>query len=1074
MARPKAKFDIVAEDKTAKAFKSVGGRMDAMGRAAKATGALVAAAVTGLGLLVSQSLRAADAQAKLAQSTGFTVQELGRLSHAAELSGTSFDRVAKSGLNRFSRSIFDANAGLKESAEVFDAMDINIKNLDGTLKTSGDLLNQVADKFATYEDGVAKSALAQKLFGRAGTEMIPLLNAGSVGMARMGDEAERLGIVFDDKTAKASERFNDNLTRLKAAYTGQVNSITQHLLPTLESLSNRTVANAKDNLTLARTGEAVASGFKIIVSAVDVVVGVFGILGRAAGAVVAIVVDSFTTAIGIVKDLAQGLMLAAKGDFAGAFEVMGKAAKKPVALIKRDMVVLESAFDEIKDVAVDTIGGIVDTWTDAGEAIEAATPELADKIAAPLVEAEDKIANASKKLPEVVKQVAVDPMVETAKNGIERLGDVFAQGWRDVLDGNANFGDTMKSWFKGLMAELLHTATTNRIVIGIGGSLGLGGAGTANASTDGLSSLFGGGDGGGGFSTSGATNLLSDPVGGMMNAASYAQQFALDRGMTGTANFFQSSASNLANTSNLGNGVAGFAGNFGANALLGDDRGAGANIGGAIGGVIGSFIPIPYIGTMIGAFLGNAVGGLFGGGATPPKFHVRGSADPFSASTDNQGNARSVESFGAFGGIQFSAQHIADDDSFLENQGFVDALAQVDNLVASSLSDGLLSGARAAAQNFELHTEESVSGEDIFAYRSQAIAASLGTGYNQGDTTYNPTDDIDGLITGALLADFDVNRAGEDLAKLDAAIQRFGKSVVQQAIDIAGFDNNNLDPFFDDVALIGMLSPAIEGTTASANLLAQGIAVIDDNFAQLAERAGQLGLPLDRLNELREAEKRQLEQTLGLGGVRDLLNNLTATSNSPLAFTDKLGNASELFRSTASAAEAGDQLALNQLPGTANNLIALLTQGFASGESFFNGIGGQANAGPVSQVFADGSFVRSDLQGGVAGFNEVLDTLNGLLGIPRLAMGGVTNGLAFIGDGPMTEAGVPMPDGRTIPVTLSSDMITPMVSAMQVSDDRAAANAGGQAEILEDILAELQTLNAQEQQINEPKAVRNA
>jgi len=635
---------------------------------------------------------------------------------------------------------------------------------------------------------------------------------------------------------------------------------------------------------------------------------------------------------------------------------------------------------------------------------------------------------------------------EEAKNfekswdrSLERVDDLFVDLWRGALDGANNFGDTLKDWFKGLLAELAHQALTRSIAIQFAGAFGGGGGGAGGF----VQQLTGGGGvgGGGGLSLTSLAglpfNLAGDALRGLAGVAGGA-------GLLGTQRTLMSGVTGLNNANPFTAGIGGFLGNFGANSLLGGDRGIGANVGGTIGTALGTaFIPIPGVGSAIGGFLGNAVGGLFGSSPSPPKFHVRGSANPFSPSTDNDGWARSVEAFGALGGIQFSAQHIGDNNSFLENQGFVDALAGVDNLIANTIDERFLAAAQQRAQSFELHSKGGVSGEAIFGWRAQRIAESLLPGLTAGQGgsfTSPPT--IEGLVGGILVKDNNVQRAGEDLAQLDAAIARFGRTVVESTIDIAGYHNSDLTQFFDDVSLVGLLSPAVDGLTATANLLAEGIGAIDEQFAALADRATELGLPLDRLNDLRDAEKRQLEQTLGLGGVRDLLNNLTATSNSPLGRNEILNNASDLYRTTISAAASGDQLALNQIPGVANNLIGLLRESFTSSTRFFEG----GSTAPYQDAFV--------------GFNQIVDDLNQLLGIPRLALGGVTSGLAFAGDGPGNEAVVPLPNGRSIPVAFSADMVTPVVNALQLSDDRAAANAGGQAEILEDILSELRALNS--------------
>lgn len=79
------------------------------------------------------------------------------------------------------------------------------------------MLGDVAELFSLLPDGANKTALAVKLFGRSGAELIPLLNQGKEGLAEFDKLASDLGLTLDKETGKAAEDFNDNLTKLKLA-----------------------------------------------------------------------------------------------------------------------------------------------------------------------------------------------------------------------------------------------------------------------------------------------------------------------------------------------------------------------------------------------------------------------------------------------------------------------------------------------------------------------------------------------------------------------------------------------------------------------------------------------------------------------------------------------------------------------------------------------------------------------------------------------------------------------------------------------------------------------------------------
>ena len=160
-----------------------------------------------------------DALSKLAQRTGDTVETLSKLQYAASLNDATNEDLA-TGLRTLAKNMGDVVAGTGEARGAFEALGLTQDVVSGKYKTAGELFAVVADKLSKYEDGANKAAIAQKIFGDAGTKLIPLLNNGADGLKAMADEAERFGVVVDTKAAKAAADFNDNMTRLNASMEG--------------------------------------------------------------------------------------------------------------------------------------------------------------------------------------------------------------------------------------------------------------------------------------------------------------------------------------------------------------------------------------------------------------------------------------------------------------------------------------------------------------------------------------------------------------------------------------------------------------------------------------------------------------------------------------------------------------------------------------------------------------------------------------------------------------------------------------------------------------------------------------
>jgi len=196
----------------------------------------VAAVVGGLVSITKAAIDQGDAFNKMSQKTGIAVEDLGKLQYAADLSGVSAEALQK-GLTSLAVGMVEAAGGAGPMAEEYKKLGINLRNTDGTMKSSLDVLGELADRFQQMPDGVEKTNLAVDIFGKKlGAEMIPLLNIGAAGLKAMGDEAQSLGLVMSGELAKKSEEFNDNLSRLTKLSSAAGIEIANALIPSLNAL----------------------------------------------------------------------------------------------------------------------------------------------------------------------------------------------------------------------------------------------------------------------------------------------------------------------------------------------------------------------------------------------------------------------------------------------------------------------------------------------------------------------------------------------------------------------------------------------------------------------------------------------------------------------------------------------------------------------------------------------------------------------------------------------------------------------------------------------------------------------
>lgn len=205
----------------------------------------VAAGVAGIALAVKSAVNEMDQLGKSAQKVGVTTEVMSALQYAAKLAEVEIGSL-ESSMTKLAKAQADAAQGGEQQLEIFRLLGVEFKNADGTLRNTGDVFADVADRFSTMRDGAEKTALAVKLFGRSGANLIPLLNGGADGLRRAADEAERFGLIVSDDAARAADEFNDNLDRLGQVSKGAALEVATSLLPTLTDLSQQVVEMAKD------------------------------------------------------------------------------------------------------------------------------------------------------------------------------------------------------------------------------------------------------------------------------------------------------------------------------------------------------------------------------------------------------------------------------------------------------------------------------------------------------------------------------------------------------------------------------------------------------------------------------------------------------------------------------------------------------------------------------------------------------------------------------------------------------------------------------------------------------------
>lgn len=193
-------FDTTALKHGDHAIHEMHGKLDKLG--GLLTGGLVA---LGLHHFVEGLIEAGTEASRMSKRLGIGIEELEQLSFIADQSGVSSESLG-TGLKFLSKNLYEAAQNGGELAGVFAHLGVATKNADGTTKSADQALIDIAGSFETITDPAEKVNQAIKIFGRSGTEMIPILNRGRAGIEQLREKFHELGGGFGEDGVNASKK----------------------------------------------------------------------------------------------------------------------------------------------------------------------------------------------------------------------------------------------------------------------------------------------------------------------------------------------------------------------------------------------------------------------------------------------------------------------------------------------------------------------------------------------------------------------------------------------------------------------------------------------------------------------------------------------------------------------------------------------------------------------------------------------------------------------------------------------------------------------------------------------------
>lgn len=291
----------------------------------------VTAVITALGGITASAASATDELNTMSKITGVSVEELQRFQYASKLVDVSQETLATS-LRKLSANMQNAaKTGKGEAYDAFDKLHIKITDTNGSLRDSQTVFNELIDALSNVENQTERDAYAMDIFGKSATQLNPLIVEGSQILKEYGDQADRMGLIFDEDTLSGLQKFQDRLDISKRQIEGIKVIVGSEMAGAFDTLYGgiddllKLVQRAKKDGTLTTIAKDVASTLSSLMSMltslmktiydfrVEIAAGAAGLLTFKAALSIGKTIEALVTTLFAMKAALEGAEAAQAG-----------------------------------------------------------------------------------------------------------------------------------------------------------------------------------------------------------------------------------------------------------------------------------------------------------------------------------------------------------------------------------------------------------------------------------------------------------------------------------------------------------------------------------------------------------------------------------------------------------------------------------------------------------------------------------------------------------------------------------------------------------------------------------------
>ena len=226
-------------DKLANNVKSVGDKIQGVGKALMPVSVAAAGAITGIAALGVKTASTGAELDDLSQRLGISAEKVQELKYVAAQAGVDWE-VYNKGIIKARAALLDLSSGISNNTtKAVQSLGISLENFS----SQEEMIDGVMTALAGVKDKTLQAAYANEIFGdKIANEMLPYLNAGAEEIQKFKSEFEGMSYLTN-KQVKSLATLDDTIYLLKQSLSNVVLQIGASLSPLIQSLTEYVNAN---------------------------------------------------------------------------------------------------------------------------------------------------------------------------------------------------------------------------------------------------------------------------------------------------------------------------------------------------------------------------------------------------------------------------------------------------------------------------------------------------------------------------------------------------------------------------------------------------------------------------------------------------------------------------------------------------------------------------------------------------------------------------------------------------------------------------------------------------------------